>query len=269
MAAPRINASSTMTVMSVKRRTSARLTAPSEAVAGDYAPRVFAFPLLAALIALAFAVELARRFLERRRSYEAFWAVALLMYAGASGVVALGTFDGWTSAEFRTYWALGAVLNVPFLAQGELDLLIRHRIIRWPLYALLAFVTAYTIARVRTAPISDAGALLHDLPSGKEVFGDGSAAHRLPQLVSIPAYVVLVGGAAWSAWRMRGRSDLRDRFTGTLMIAVGATVIAGFGSAFAALGLSFAFSISLIVGIGVMLLGFRRVSRARTGMPAA
>ena len=221
---------------------------------------MWVFPLLAALVALAFAIALLRQFLERRRSYQAIWAIALLMYAVASGAVALGAASGWSSGAFRTYWAFGAVLNVPFLAQGELDLLIRNRTVRWVLYALLAFVTAYTIARVRTAGIH-AGALRENLPSGKDVFGDGTAAHRLPQVISIPAYLVLVGGAVWSAWRMRGRRDLRDRFWGTLEIALGATVIAGFGSAFAALGLLLAFSIALLVGITVMFLGFLRASR--------
>jgi hypothetical protein len=100
---------------------------------------VFVFPALAALVALVFAVALARQYLDRRRSAQAFWAVALLMYAVASAMVALGTVGGWTATEFRLYWALGAVLNVPFLAQGEMDLLVRNRTVRWILYALLTF----------------------------------------------------------------------------------------------------------------------------------
>jgi hypothetical protein len=60
---------------------------------------------------------------------------------------------------------------------------------------------------------------------------------------------------------MRGRPELRDRFSGTLLIAVGATVIAGFGSAFAALGRLLLFSVSLLVGISVMFWGFLRASR--------
>ena len=223
---------------------------------------VWVFPLAAAVVAAAFAIALGRRFVQRRRSYEAFWAAALLMYAGASLAVVFGTASGWTSGEFRVYWVLGAVLNVPFLAQGELDLLIRARAVRWPLYVLLAFVTAYTIAVVRTAEIHTA-ALAQDLPSGKEVFGDGTAAHRLPQVIAIPAYLILVGGALWSAWRMRGRPELRDRFWGTLTIALGATTIAGFGSAFAALGYLVPFSLSLLVGITVMFLGFVRAARQR------
>ena len=93
------------------------------------------------------------------------------------------------------------------------------------------------------------------------MFGDGSAAHRLPQLISIPSYVVLLAGTLWSAWRMRGRPALRDRFAGTLLVAFGATVIAGFGSAFAALGYLAAFSAALVAGVAVMFAGFLRAGR--------
>ena len=227
---------------------------------------MWVFPLAAALVAVLFSVALVRRYAARRQSYEVIWALALLMYAAASLAVAFAVANGWTSGEFRIYWALGAVLNVPFLAQGELDLLTTRRSVRWALYVLLAFITAYTIAVVRTAGIHTA-ALTHDLPSGKEVFGDGTAAHRLPQVVAIPAYLVLVGGTLWSAWRMRGRPELRDRFWGTLLIAFGATIIAGFGSAFAALGDLAPFSISLLVGIVVMFLGFLRATRTAQVQP--
>ena len=227
---------------------------------------MWVFPLAAALVAALFSVALVRRYAARRQSYEVIWALALLMYAAASVAVAFGVANGWTSGEFRVYWALGAVLNVPFLAQGELDLLIPRRGVRWALYVLLAFITAYTIAVVRTAEIHTA-ALTQDLPSGKEVFGDGTAAHRLPQLIAIPAYLVLVAGTLWSAWRMRRRPELRDRFWGTLLIAFGATIIAGFGSAFAALGDLAPFSISLLVGIAVMFIGFLRATRTAQVQP--
>jgi len=223
---------------------------------------MWVFPLTAALVAALFAAALVRRYVVSRRPYELVWAVALLMYAGASLAVAFGVANGWTSGEFRVYWALGAVLNVPFLAAGEVDLLVHRRGVRWMLYVLLAFLTAYTIAVVRTAEIH-ATALAQDLPSGKEVFGDGSAAHRLPQVVAIPAYLVLLGGTLWSAWSMRGRPEFRGRFWGTLLIAIGATIIAGFGSAFAALGYLVPFSVALLAGICVMFLGFLRAARRR------
>ena len=119
-----------------------------------------------------------------------------------------GVAGGWTTGEFQLYWALGAVLNVPFLAGGELMLLVRNRTAQAAIWILLVFLTAYTVSVLRGATF-DAAALAEDLPSGKDVFGDGSPAHRLPQLISIPSYLVLLGGALWSAWRMRGRPELR------------------------------------------------------------
>ena len=102
---------------------------------------MWVFPVTAALVAAAFAAALVRRYVGSRRPYELVWALALLMYAGASIAVAFGVANGWTSGEFRVYWALGAVLNVPFLAAGELDLLIHRRGVRWTLYVVLAFLT--------------------------------------------------------------------------------------------------------------------------------
>lgn len=107
----------------------------------------------------------------------------------------------------------------------------------------------------------DPAALAEELPSGREVFGGGTEAHRLPQLIAIPSYLVLVAGAIWSAWRMRGRRDLRDRSVGTLWIVVGASITAVAGSAFAAVGNVLAFAMALLAGVAAMYGGFLRATR--------
>jgi hypothetical protein len=230
---------------------------------------MWVFPLAAGAVALLFTAQLGRQFASRHRPAQLFWAVAMLMYALASLAVVFGAIGGWTRLEFEVFWVLGAVLNVPFLAAGEIALLTRRQWVTPALWLILVFVCAYAVATTSAAlaALFDPAALAQDLPSGKEVFGAGSAAHRLPQLISIPSYLILVGGAIWSAWRMRGRPELRDRFMGTLWIAVGATVIAGVGSAFAAAGNLAVFSLSLLVGIATMYWGFLRASRTRA--PAA
>ena len=223
---------------------------------------MWVFPLAAALIALVFAAVLGRRFLARRRTYLGLWCAALVMYAAASLAVAAGVGWGWSEGLFQLYWILGAVLNVPVLAAGEVALLTRNRVVEAAIWVVLAFVAAYTIAVTRGA-LMDVGS--QELPSGKDVFGDGTAAHVLPQLISIPSYLVLVLGAVWSAWRMRGRPELRDRFVGTLLIVAGASITAVAGSAFAALGNATAFSLALLAGVAVMFAGFLRATRVPTG----
>jgi hypothetical protein len=220
---------------------------------------MWAVPLVAVAVAMVFAIQLGRQYTERRHPYQLAWAMALLMFAAASMAVVLGLINHWSRLEFQIYWAFGAVLTVPFLAAGEVLLLFRKRGTLWAVWLILVFVIAYTVAVLRGAEMS-ASALAEQLPSGKDVFGDGSAAHRLPQVIAYPSYFILLAGALWSAWRMRGRPELKDRFVGTLLVAVGATVVAA-GATFAALGLVPGFIATLVIGIVVMYWGFLRASR--------
>jgi hypothetical protein len=220
---------------------------------------MWVFPLVAAGVAFAFSGLLVRQYWARRRSYQLLWALSMLMYGVASLAVVVGVLSGWTSWWYGVYWALGAVLNVPFLAGGEIELLARNRTVNVVVSLVLVFLAAYTIAVLRNATFGTA-ALSQRLPSGEDVFGGASAAHGLPQLISIPSFTLLLLGTLWSAWKMRGRPDLRDRFYGTLLIALGASVVAG-GATFAAFGNLPGFCITLVVGIAVMFAGFLRASR--------
>jgi hypothetical protein len=221
---------------------------------------MWVFPLGAALVALVFSGLLAQGYIAKRRPYQAVWTVALLMYAAASFAMFLGVLDGWSPAEFRVYWALGAILNVPYLFLGELYLLVRKRWVVDGLLVLLLFLTAYAVGVVRTAAV-DLGALEKDLPLGKEVFGDGSLPYRLAQVYAYPAYLLLIAACIWSAWTMRGRPEIRDRFTGTLLIALGATLVAIGSGIGAGLEVVWVFSVGLLAGVAVMFWGFLRASR--------
>ncbi|HEX9121838.1 MAG TPA: hypothetical protein VF984_00530 [Actinomycetota bacterium] len=230
------------------------------------------FPLGAAAIALVFGALLVRQFIRRQRAYQLLWAVALLMYAVASLALFLGVIDGWTKAEYRAYWLFGAVLNVPFLAMGELYLLVRKRWVNHGLLLLLLFATAFATARVRTSVI-DGSALAKDLPLGKDAFARDTLPYRLSQLYAYPAYVLLLVGSVWSIWKMRAVPALLDRMVGTILIATGATVVAIGSGVGAGLNVVPVFSIGLLAGIAVMFWGFLRASRpvpvADTAPPAA
>ena len=74
-----------------------------------------------------------------------------------------------------------------FLAGGELVLLFRKPWVRWAVWLVLIFATAFTVAVVSGAQMST-DALAVQLPRGIKVLGDGTPAHRLAQQVSYPAY---------------------------------------------------------------------------------
>ena len=128
-----------------------------------------------------------------------------------SGVarVVFGVAGGWTTGEFQVYWALGAVLNVPFLAGGELMLLVRNRTVQSAIWIVLVFVTAYTVSVLRggTFDACRAGRICHrasmSSATGRRPTGCRSWFRSPP--------TSCCSAALWSAWRMRGRRELRDR----------------------------------------------------------
>jgi MFS family permease len=222
---------------------------------------VIAFPLAASIISAAFGVHLLVRFGRRGQLFEGLWGLAMLMYAIASGALLLGILGEWSSAEFRAYWLFGAVLNVPYLAVGEAYLLLRQRWIAHALLVLVLAATAWAASEVRTAPL-DASVLREDFFSGRDVLGEDSTSLLLARIYSFAGYGGLALGALWSAFQMRGRPDLRSRFYGTLLVVLGATVVAA-GAAFAAAANFAGFSVTLAAGVAVMYWGFLTATQRR------
>jgi MFS family permease len=228
---------------------------------------MIALPIAATLISLVFGIHLLIRSGRRRAWFEGVWALAMLMFAAASGALVLGISDGWSPAEFRVYWLFGAVLNVPYLALGEAYLLIKQRWVSHLLLFLVLGATAWASAEIRTAPLNEEVLRTHDFFTGREVLGAEAPARVLAMLYSYAGTAVLILGILWSALGMRGRPDLRNRFYGVLLIALGALIVAG-GAAFAAAANFAGFSVTLAAGVAVMYWGFLTATRQALSQPS-
>jgi hypothetical protein len=213
-------------------------------------------PGVAAAASAAFAVAVLRQYAARRRPHQLAWGIALSMFTVASLALTAGVVAGWTPVSFKLYYLFGAVLNVPWLALGTVELLAGLAVRRAYLAALAVFtlVSVILVALARVTAADLAGRLL---PEGKEF---------LPVAVRVLAVVgnsvgtlVVVGGAVASGLAMRSRRDLRPRFEGTLLIALG-VLLAASGGVLAFLASSDKLALGLAVGASVMYLGFRRAS---------
>src|SRR5262245_30806262 len=131
---------------------------------------MWVFPLAAALTALAFAGLVTKEFVQRRRPYLLAWAIALFMFAAASAAAFLGILSGWNTRLFAIYWLFGAVLNVPFLAAGEVLLLFRSKAVEVGVLLVMIFITAFAFNAVRGADMRGVALECRDLPLGKAVF---------------------------------------------------------------------------------------------------
>ena len=228
---------------------------------------MIALPIAATAVAFVFGVHLLARSGTRKSWFEGVWGVAMLMFAVASGALVLGVADGWSTAEFRAYWLFGAVLNVPYLALGEVYLLSRRPWVGHLALLVVLGATAWASAEVRTAPLDAEVLRTKEFFTGREVLGEQAPARTLAMLYSYAGTAILVLGILWSALQMRGRPELRNRFNGVLLIALGALVVAG-GAAFAAAANFAGFSVTLAAGVGVMYWGFLTATRVSRPQPS-
>jgi hypothetical protein len=213
-------------------------------------------PGIAAVASAAFAVAVLRQYAARRRPHQLAWGVALSMFAVASLALTAGGAAGWTPVSFKVYYLFGAILNVPWLALGTVELLASRAVARAYLVGLAAFtvLSFVLVGLARVTPADLAGRLL---PEGKEFLPAG--VRLLAVVGNTVGTLVVLGGAMVSGLALRSRRDLRPRFEGTLLIALGVLLAAG-GGVFAFLASSDQLALGLALGASVMYLGFRRAS---------
>jgi hypothetical protein len=199
----------------------------------------------AALVALRFAGELARRYRERRDPALAAWSLSLLAYAVASGGLTWGAAAGWGEAAFRIYYLFGGLLTAPLLGTGSL--LFAGR--RWAAPLALGYsglAVGIGIAEPLTAPVAGS-----TIPDASE------------HLDLLPARTVAIAGNSLGtlAVVVVAFATFRRRPLGNALILAG-TAVAAAGSAVAGLG---AAPTAAFVALGATLLylGFRAATSPR------
>lgn len=211
------------------------------------------FALSGALVAAAFALELAGQWRNRRRHHALAWSLALSAYAIGMLALATGFGFGWTPGSFALYWVTGALLNVPLLAVGQLQLLDPGRAALW--WTVGGLSAVWSLGAVALTPI-DTGVLTAadaagGIPAGREAFAGGLAYTVLRPMTIIGSLVVIAGSVY---------SSLKTRRYGIALIALGVAVSAT-SSRFLVAGLDQMVAVVLAVGVAVMYAGFRAASR--------
>src|SRR5215216_8111199 len=124
-------------------------------------------PGVAAAASAAFAVAVLRQYAARHRPYQLAWGIALSMFAAASLALTAGVSAGWSPLTFKLYYLFGAVLNVPWLALGTVELLAGRTTRR--LYAVgLGAFTVLSLVLAPLARVTAADLAGRLLPEGKE-----------------------------------------------------------------------------------------------------
>jgi hypothetical protein len=220
-------------------------------------------PIFTTLMALVFAVAVARRWIARRSGpHLLWWTAGMLAYGAGTMTEASVTLFGWHVALFKAWYVTGALLGGAPLAQGTVYLLFSRRTANRLTAVLLPLIviaaTAVVLSPVRmelVEPYRLSGAVLQ-----------WQWVRFFSPFINTYAFVFLVGGAALSAWRFRRRRETYHRFVGNVLIAVGA-LLPGIGGTATRFGHVEVLYVTEFIGLTLIWLGYR--SNTRVPAPAS
>lgn len=218
---------------------------------------VYVIPLVAAVVGATFALFVGRQYLARRKSYQAIWAVALAMFGAAAAFETIGVLAGWSDATYKGYYLFGGLLNVGWLGIGSLVILATPRVGRAAvmvmvvisLICVVAVLMSHTNSTLLKAQVPPAGSI--DVPG------------VLPAVINTVGSLLLVGGAAWSAWKSLRAGAPRNRVLGLVILAAGAFIVAGGHTLARSKGVYVVQPVSEAVGIAAMFTGYLVVEARR------
>ena len=213
-------------------------------------------PIVTTMLAIPFTVVLWRHWRSNPRArFVLWWTIGVAMFGIGTLTEATTTLLGWHEPLFRTWYIAGALLGGAPLAQGTVYLLMKRRTADRLTVALIVYVSI-AATFVLATPL-DTSVIVDDRLNGSVM--EWSWVRLLSPLVNTYALIFLVGGATWSAWRYRRRSDRpRSRVVGNVLIAVGG-LLPGIGGSFARAGRIEVLYVTELIGLSLIWMGYRAI----------
>ncbi len=215
---------------------------------------VLHLPILTTHCAAWFSYELFSRYREKGGGLHLlWWGIGMVTYGVGTLTEALTTVVGWQPLVFRAWYVAGAFLGGYPLAQGSIYLLMNRRFAHrsaWIVSSAIAIAAVF----VFLTPLDASLAETHRL-SGRVI--EWRWIRLISPFFNLYAVVFLVGGAIVSALRFKKSPELRNRYVGNILIAVGA-ILPGIGGALTRAGYVEALYVTELVGLVLIYVGYRK-----------
>ena len=182
-----------------------------------------------------------------------WWGIGLATYGVGTFTEAYTTVVGWSPWVFRLWYVAGAFLGGYPLAQGSIYLLMNRKFADRSAIVMSSFI-AIAAVLVFVAPLDASLAEAHRL-SGRVL--EWHWIRLISPFINLYSVIFLVGGAVVSALRFRRAPQLRHRYVGNILIAVGA-LLPGIGGSLTRAGFVEVLYITELVGLLLIYWGYRK-----------
>lgn len=210
-------------------------------------------PILTTLIAIPFAYHIYQRYGHKGEgAHLLWWAAGVFVYGVGTFTEAFVSVFGWREGIFRAWYISGALLGGAPLAQGTVYLLLKRKTAHRLTAVLLPVITIAAVC-VLLSPIDYTMVQAHRL-SGRVLAWYW--VRLFSPFINTYAFVFLVGGALFSAYRFRKSRATRHRFVGNVFIAIGA-ILPGIGGSFTRFGYTEVLYVTELIGLVLIYIGYR------------
>lgn len=218
-------------------------------------------PIATTLITIPFAIVLYRHWRSKPTAlYLLWWFIGVVAYGAGTLTESLTTLIGWQPWLFKSWYVAGALMGGAPLAQGSVYLLLRRKtahILTVCLVTAIVVASAFVIASPLELSLVENHRLSGAVLSWQWV-------RAFSPFINSYAFVFLVGGAFWSAWKYRGAGpEYRPRYVGNILIAIGA-LLPGIGGASARGGFVEVLYVTEFIGILLIWAGYHTIANAHS-----
>lgn len=180
-----------------------------------------------------------------------WWMLGVLCYMAGTISESINTLTGFSVANFKAWYITGALLGGAPLAQGTVYLLCKRKTADILSFILVIVLTTAAIL-VILSPVNTEYITGNRL-SGK-ILGWKFIRFMTP-FINLYAFIFLVGGAVYSAFKYAKNNIYKKRFSGNLFIALGG-LLPGIGGTFTKFGYVEVLYVTEFVGLLLIFTGY-------------
>ncbi|KAA3635995.1 MAG: hypothetical protein DWQ02_08995 [Bacteroidetes bacterium] len=209
-------------------------------------------PILTTILAIVFAVEIFKHYQRRKTTYLLWWTIGVLTFGLGTLAESVNTLFGWYAINLKYWYIIGALLGGFPLAQGSVFLLMNKTFARVTTVIFVALILVASVCVVLT-PLS--------IPEDYDFKLTGSVfawqwVRLFSPFINIYAFIFLVGGAIYSAYKYYRQGIREAPFKGNIFIAIGG-LLPGIGGTFTRMGYVEVLFLTELIGLFLIYYGYR------------
>ncbi len=223
-------------------------------------PIIKYIPILTTILSGLFFIKIYKHWSSKKSViYLLWWTFGILTYGLGTLTESLFALFGWNVVIFKAWYIFGAILGGVPLAQGTVHLLYNKKVATI-LSILIILAILIVSAFIILSPVDYGNTLPARLTGSVLVWSD---IRLMTPIINMYAFIFLVGGAIYSAWRYSKDPNFRKRMIGNIYIAIGG-LLPGIGGAFTRYGHTEVLYITELIGLALIFRGYLTIKNDKS-----